>query len=131
MASFVVNFLTEEGLGISKAKASNMFSICQATFTVGRFVGVILLNYIDPALLLGYHALMCTLASILVATLSGWSAVVFLYVLFFFESICYPVSSIYSLSTLLIRLSRYQFSFLFSKKRKTSLIIDVLPFIWK
>lgn len=90
VASFVVNFLTEEGLGISKAKASNMFSVCQATFTVGRFVGVVLLNFIDPALLLSFHAFMCVLASILVATLSGWSAVGFLYVLFFFESICYP-----------------------------------------
>ena len=70
-----------------------------------------------PCPVLGYHALLCTLASILVATLSGWSVVGFLYVLFFFESTCYPVSPIYSLSTLLIRLSCYQFSFLFSKKK--------------
>lgn len=69
-----------------------MFSLCQVTFTVGRFVGVILLQWIDPALMLTIHAVMCVLACTLVATLPGWGAVGFLYVLFYFESICYPVS---------------------------------------
>ncbi|KAL5528650.1 hypothetical protein ACEPAF_7786 [Sanghuangporus sanghuang] len=91
VAAFVVNFLSEEpGLNISQSKASTMFSLCQVTFTVGRFVGVVILNWIDPALLFTFHAVMCVIASICVATLEGWTAVGFLYVLFFYESICYP-----------------------------------------
>ncbi|EJD02745.1 MFS general substrate transporter [Fomitiporia mediterranea MF3/22] len=91
VAAFVVNFLTEEpGLNISQSKASTMFSLCQVTFTVGRFIGVVILNWIDPALLLTFHSVMCVIASICVATLEGWTAVGFLYVLFFYESICYP-----------------------------------------
>lgn len=59
VASFVVNFLTEEpGLSISQSKASTMFSLCQVTFTIGRFVGVVILNWVDPALLLTFHAVM-------------------------------------------------------------------------
>ena len=93
MASFVVNLLHEEpGLNISQSKASTMFSLCQVTFTVGRFVGVIILKWVDPALLLTFHAVMCVISSICVALLKGWPSVGFLYVLFFYESICYPVS---------------------------------------
>ena len=35
---------------------------------------------------------MCVISSICIATLDRWAAVGFLYVLFFYESICYPVS---------------------------------------
>ncbi|KAF4567753.1 hypothetical protein EYR40_006760 [Pleurotus pulmonarius] len=90
VASFVVNFLTDQGLSISSSKASTMFSLCQVTFTVGRFVGVLILRYIDPALLLTFYASMCVLFSLLVALLPGWGGVGSLYALFFFESICYP-----------------------------------------
>lgn len=38
VASLVVNFLTEQGLGLSQSTASLMFSFCQLTFTVGRYV---------------------------------------------------------------------------------------------
>ena len=38
VAAFVVNYITEQGLGISQSKASTMFSLCQVTFTIGRYV---------------------------------------------------------------------------------------------
>lgn len=57
-----------------------------------RFAGVLILQYIDPAFLLAIYAFMCSLASIMVSQLDGWAGVGFLYVLFWFESICYPVS---------------------------------------
>ncbi|KAL0956154.1 hypothetical protein HGRIS_002316 [Hohenbuehelia grisea] len=90
VASFVVNFLQDQGLGISPPKASTMFSLCQVTFTVGRFVGVVILNFIDPALLLSFYAICCSVFCLLVSQLPGWGAVGSLYALFFFESICYP-----------------------------------------
>ncbi|KAH8119022.1 MFS general substrate transporter [Phellopilus nigrolimitatus] len=97
VASFVVNFLSEEGIGISQSRASTLFSLCQVTFTIGRFVGVVLLRWIDPALMLTFHAFMCSIACICVALLEGWPAVGMLFVLFYFESICYP--SIFTLGT--------------------------------
>jgi FHS family L-fucose permease-like MFS transporter len=54
-------------------------------------MGVLILQWLDPALLLTIHALMCFIASMGVALASGWGGVAFLYILFFFESVCYPV----------------------------------------
>ncbi|KAI0027821.1 major facilitator superfamily domain-containing protein [Vararia minispora EC-137] len=97
VASLVVNFLSEQGVGISKSTASLMFSFCQLTFTVGRFVGVVLLKWIDPALLLSFYGLMCCTWSITVGLSPAWAGVAALYLLFFFESICYP--TIFTLGT--------------------------------
>lgn len=55
------------------------------------FVGVVILRYVDPALILTIWAFCCSLFCLLVTQLTGVSGVVCLYFLFFFESICYPV----------------------------------------
>ena len=36
VASLAVNFLVAQGVGIDASKASQLFSFCQITFTVGR-----------------------------------------------------------------------------------------------
>ncbi|KAF9445908.1 MFS general substrate transporter [Macrolepiota fuliginosa MF-IS2] len=90
VASLAVNFLSEQGIGIDHPKASQLFSFCQLTFTVGRFVGVLILNFVDPAFLLSCYGLACCLFSLLVALVPGRPGVGFLFTLFFFESICYP-----------------------------------------
>lgn len=99
VASFVVNYLTEgtDGHDKSDSTASNMFSYCQIVFTVGRFVGVVILHWVDPALLLTLYAGLCTIFCICVATVPGVGGIACLYCLFFFESICYPV--IFTLAT--------------------------------
>lgn len=56
-----------------------------------RFLGVLMLNFIDPALLLAFYGFCCSLFCLLVSQLPGYSAVACLFCLFFFESICYPV----------------------------------------
>ncbi|KAL9711722.1 hypothetical protein Ac2012v2_004794 [Leucoagaricus gongylophorus] len=90
VASLAVNFLSEQGIGIDKSKASQLFSFCQLTFTIARFIGVVILNFVDPALLLSFYGVMCCLFSILIASVPGRSGVACLFCLFFFESICYP-----------------------------------------
>ncbi|KAI9062939.1 MFS general substrate transporter [Trametes sanguinea] len=97
VASLAVNYLTEQGVGIGKPLASQLFSYCQITFTVGRFVGVVLLNWVDPALMLSFYALACCAFSLGVTFGPGLSGVGCLFALFFFESICYPV--IFTLGT--------------------------------
>jgi len=90
VASFAVNYLVDQNIGISQSRASDLFSFCQITFTVGRFVGVVVLNYVDPALVLAFHALMCSCFCLAVAQAPGAAGVGCLFVLFYFESICYP-----------------------------------------
>jgi len=41
VASFAVNYLVDQGIGISQSRASNLFSYCQMTFTAGRWVTTI------------------------------------------------------------------------------------------
>ena len=36
VAALAVNYITEQGIGIDKSLASQLFSYCQITFTVGR-----------------------------------------------------------------------------------------------
>lgn len=56
-----------------------------------RFVGVVLLNFTDPALLLSIYSVACMIFSLGVTFGPGKSGVGCLFSLFFFESICYPV----------------------------------------
>ena len=55
-----------------------------------RFIGVLLLNYLDPALLLSFYGCCCTMFAILVSQLPKYGGIACLFLLFFFESICYP-----------------------------------------
>ncbi|KAL4250026.1 Major Facilitator Superfamily TsgA-like protein [Abortiporus biennis] len=97
VASFAVNYMVDQNIGISKSHASQLFSYCQITFTVGRFIGVGLLNFIDPALLLTIYGIACSAFSMAVAFSPGVAGIGCLFTLFFFESICYPV--IFTLGT--------------------------------
>lgn len=58
--------------------------------SVPRFVGVVILNFVDPALLLAIYAFFCSLFSLLISQLPGYGGVGCIFALFFFESICYP-----------------------------------------
>jgi len=97
VASLAINYMTENNAGVDSPLASNLFSAMQATFTVGRFVSVGILQYIDPALLLTIHAVMCVVFSIAASQAAGWAGIACLFVLFYFESISYCV--IFTLGT--------------------------------
>ncbi|KIP05097.1 hypothetical protein PHLGIDRAFT_129093 [Phlebiopsis gigantea 11061_1 CR5-6] len=97
VAAFTVNYIVDQNIGIAKPEASQLFSYCQITFTVGRFIGVVLLNWIDPALLLTIYGICCSTFSMAVSFAAGRSGIGCLFALFFFESICYPV--IFTLGT--------------------------------
>ena len=55
-----------------------------------RFIGVLILNYVDPALLLSFYGVACCVFSLGVALATGNAGIGCLFALFFFESICYP-----------------------------------------
>lgn len=54
------------------------------------FIGVVILNWIDPAFLLSIYAAACTSFAIAISQVKGRAGVGCLFMLFFFESICYP-----------------------------------------
>jgi FHS family L-fucose permease-like MFS transporter len=56
---------------MSAATASNMFSACQAVFTVGRFIGVGYLRYIDPCFALFVNGVGLVIFSILTSVVPG------------------------------------------------------------
>ena len=56
-----------------------------------RFVGVVLLRWIDPAFMLSFYSFACMTFALGVAFGPGDAGVGCLFALFFFESICYPV----------------------------------------
>jgi len=97
VASLAINYMTENGVDISSSLASNLFSAQQATFTLGRFVSVGILQYVDPALLWTIHSVMCVAFSIAASQAAGWAGIGCLFVLFYFESISYCV--IFTLGT--------------------------------
>ncbi|OXC69725.1 hypothetical protein AYX13_01894 [Cryptococcus neoformans] len=100
VASFTIFYITEQpGISppYSSATASNLFSGCQALFTFGRFLGVVYLRWIDPSFALFVNGVGLCLFSILTATIPGHGGIGCLFMIFFFESICYPV--IFSVAT--------------------------------
>jgi hypothetical protein len=86
-----VNYLVDQGVGISHSRASLMFAFCQLTFTGGRFFGAALLRFVDVAFLLSVYGVACVTCCLGVTLGAGRGGVACLYMLFFFESICYPV----------------------------------------
>ena len=54
------------------------------------FIGVVILNWVDPALLLSLYAVACTSFAIAISQVKGHAGIGCLFMLFFFESICYP-----------------------------------------
>ncbi|KAI0247807.1 major facilitator superfamily domain-containing protein [Lactifluus subvellereus] len=89
VAAFTVNYLVDQGVGISHSRASLMFAFCQLTFTGGRFVGAALLRFVDTAFLLSTYSCTCMACCLGVALGTGHGGIASLYMLFF-ESICYP-----------------------------------------
>lgn len=107
--------MIDQNIGIDQSHASQLFSYCQITFTVGRYVnchvlshrclirdhvlttaplsffGVVLLNFIDPALVLSIYGIACSSFALGTAFSPGRAGIGCLFALFFFESICYPV----------------------------------------
>ncbi|KAG1753032.1 hypothetical protein EDB19DRAFT_1824413 [Suillus lakei] len=109
--SFCANFLVDQKVGTEQSKTIQLLSFCQITFTISRFIGVAILNFIDPALLLAIYEFCCSLFCLLISRRPGYRAVGCIFYLFFSESICYP--------------PRYEVQ----TKRGTGLIVMVSPLV--
>jgi FHS family L-fucose permease-like MFS transporter len=90
IAALFINYCTEKKVGISSEKAAYLLSASLLLFTVGRFVGTVIMRAVAPNRLLAFYALinigLCTGAILL----QGMVSIYTLMAIFFFESIMFP-----------------------------------------
>ncbi|KAK4183354.1 putative mfs ral substrate transporter [Podospora australis] len=88
--SYFINYVTSTRPGTDSALAAKFLAGAQATFTIGRFVGVGLMSFIRPRLVFGVFMSMCIVFTVpAVAGRDNWG-IALLYLVLFFESICFP-----------------------------------------
>lgn len=85
-----LNYATEYWVGLSSKDAAIILSIGFLLFTLGRFIGVALMQKIAPHTLLRYYALINIALSIVVMMGKGAISVFALTAIFFFMSIMFP-----------------------------------------
>lgn len=90
IASFFINYARATRPGTSDPEGARFFAGAQAAFAIGRFAGVAFMRFIKPRLMfLAFltGAIVFTCPSI---TQGGNIGIAMLYVVLFFESICFP-----------------------------------------
>lgn len=90
IASFFINYAVETRPNTSSALGSQLFAGAQGAFAIGRFFGVGLMHYIKPRIVfLGFMT--CCMVFIAPAIAhTGNAGIAMLYIVLFFESICFP-----------------------------------------
>ncbi|KAF4449495.1 hypothetical protein F53441_7230 [Fusarium austroafricanum] len=90
IASMFINYATETRPGTSNSTGAKLFAGAQAAFAVGRFLGVFLMRYIKPRYIFFAFLSMCVVFICPAITERGDTGIAMLYVVLFFESICFP-----------------------------------------
>ncbi|SPO06239.1 related to glucose/galactose transporter [Cephalotrichum gorgonifer] len=90
IASFFINYAVETRPGTSSAMGAQLFAGAQAAFALGRFVGVGLMNYIKPRYVFLAFMTSCIIFIAPSIVHTGTPGIAMLYVVLFFESICFP-----------------------------------------
>lgn len=90
IASFFINYATETRRNTSDAMGSKLFAGAQAAFAVGRFTGVLIMRYVKPRMVFLVFLTMCIIFICPSITQRENAGISFLYVVLFFESICFP-----------------------------------------
>ncbi|KAF9773212.1 hypothetical protein IL306_009017 [Fusarium sp. DS 682] len=90
IASMFINYATETRKNTSDSTGSKLFAGAQAAFAVGRFFGVFLMKYFKPRHIFLAFLSMCVVFICPAITQRGDTGIAMLYVVLFFESICFP-----------------------------------------
>lgn len=95
IASFFINYAVATRPNTSDSAAAQLFAGAQAAFTVGRFLGVFIMKHVRPRLVfLGFitGAIIFMIPAIALpeSMPKANSPVVMLFIVLFFESICFP-----------------------------------------
>ncbi|KAI8664893.1 hypothetical protein LRP88_14597 [Fusarium phalaenopsidis] len=90
IASMFINYATETRSNTSDSTGSKFFAGAQAAFTVGRFLGVLLMKYVKPRQVFLAFLTMCIVFLAPAVAEHGNVGISLLYCVLFFESICFP-----------------------------------------
>ncbi|KAM0563118.1 hypothetical protein ACHAPJ_001968 [Fusarium lateritium] len=90
IASMFINYATETRKNTSNSTGSKLFAGAQAAFAVGRFFGVFLMKYFKPRHIFLVFLSMCVVFICPAIKERGDTGIAMLYVVLFFESICFP-----------------------------------------
>ncbi|KAF7561583.1 hypothetical protein G7046_g2537 [Stylonectria norvegica] len=90
VASFFINYATETRPGTDDALGSKFFAGAQAAFTIGRFMGVFIMRWVKPRKVFLVFLTLCIVFISPAITQRGNIGMSMLYVVLFFESICFP-----------------------------------------
>ncbi|KAF4943123.1 hypothetical protein FSARC_15036, partial [Fusarium sarcochroum] len=90
IASFFINYAVEMRKNTTDATGAKFFAGAQAAFTVGRFGGTLLMKFCKPRKVFLGFLTMCIVFIAPPIVHHGNAGISFLYVVLFFESICFP-----------------------------------------
>ncbi|KAK7434458.1 glucose/galactose transporter [Colletotrichum acutatum] len=87
---FFINYVTERRENTDNALGSKLLAGAQAAFAIGRFAGVGIMHYIKPRLVFLAFLSSCIIFIAPSITQKGDIGMAMLYIVLFFESICFP-----------------------------------------
>ncbi|MCL6523811.1 MAG: sugar MFS transporter [Thermoflavifilum sp.] len=90
IAAFFINYVVENWHRANSSIAAVLLGISLILFTLGRFVGTLLMKWIAAERLLSIYAIMNMLFCVGVVIFQGLLGVIALMIIFFFESIMFP-----------------------------------------
>lgn len=90
IASYFINYVRDTQPWSTDASAARFLSGAQGAFAGGRFFGSFLMNYIRPRWIFLAFLTSCIIFIGPSITQDGWTGMSLLYVVLFFESICFP-----------------------------------------
>lgn len=88
--SYFINYVTETRANTSSALGSQFLAGAQGAFSIGRFVGVVIMHFAKPRWVFLFYLSMCIIFIAPSITQRGNTGMSMLYVTLFFESICFP-----------------------------------------
>ncbi|KAJ3472327.1 hypothetical protein NLG97_g11084 [Lecanicillium saksenae] len=90
IAGYFINYATYTRPNTSRSLGSNLLAGAQASFALGRFFGAGIMKYVRPRYVFGVFLTCCIIFIIPAITERGNTGIAMLYVVLFFESVCFP-----------------------------------------
>ncbi|KAH7039910.1 major facilitator superfamily domain-containing protein [Microdochium trichocladiopsis] len=90
IASFFINYVDSTRPESGDVMASQLFAGAQGAFALGRFVGVILMKFVKPRIVFLVFLSSCVIFLAPAITQGHNVGISMLYIVLFFESICFP-----------------------------------------
>ncbi|KAI0200538.1 glucose/galactose transporter [Astrocystis sublimbata] len=90
IASYFINYVRDTQPWSTDSSAAQFLSGAQGAFAGGRFFGSFIMTFIRPRWVFLVFLVLCVVFIAPAAATTGWTGMSLLYIVFFFESICFP-----------------------------------------